>query len=155
MQRWRLANNNIGKPRNIIWERGGWEKGRERKEKPGEERKIICPASSVEQANGDLWSVRSTSSEVLEYTPTQSEANLIKELSLLWGRKRSRPFDLSARWLYSQPLSRGISNTSFYFWKKRRWDRAAIINGGRTANLYVKVTICAWRNKEGLQRLWI
>lgn len=82
------------------------------------------------------------------YSDTVRGTNLTKEVSLLWERKGSKPVDLSVRWLYSQPLSWRISNASLYFWKKWRWDCAAIISGVRAANLYVKGTIYTQRNKE-------
>lgn len=61
---------------------------REKRKKEGKEREIICPASSVEQADGDLWSVRSTSSEVLEYTLTQSEAQTLPKSCPCFGEGR-------------------------------------------------------------------
>lgn len=80
-------------------EEGGRKVKREKKKEGGRERDhLSCSIEhrareilEISKSSGDLWSVRSTSSEV--HSNTVRGTSLTKELSLLWGRKRTRPVD--------------------------------------------------------------
>lgn len=156
MQRWRLANGNIGKPCNIIWERGGWEKGRERKEKTGEEREIICLASSVEQAN-EIFGVLG--------------ALVLKYLSILQHSQRHKSYQRAvpalgkkgeqACWficevvVFSASLMRDFKHQFLLLEKAEvrpccghKWGQGSQFIC-KSSNLYIE------EQREGLQRLWV